>query len=329
MDQFHKSNLPCPHTGCGKIFADQAKLKDHMRSHDTSLQVICPQCGKLLSNNKSLNRHINRVHLKLLHFTCDLCDYRGCSKNHIRRHVNIHMDKSQREVFICYEPGCAYQCYTPHSLNEHRRYKHLGEISRIILLNLSNETWFLGTGKIYTCHCGRVFSHSSSYSHHVKSTHGNVKNFECQHCTKSFLELWKLKNHIKIQHDKQKDIPCTSKVLNFQPVNFLNLHCYYLDLLCNKMFSTNRQLKIHMKFHEPPRHICDYPDCKKEFYAADKLLAHHKFHNNQKDHKCHLCDKCYFHKTNLNKHFRQSHPKIWISRRENRIKVLNALVVYF
>ena len=145
-----------------------------------------------------------------------------------------------------------------------------------------------GQEKNYTCHCGKVFAHKSSFNTHVKISHGNAKKFECKFCPKSFYVMWRLKNHIKFQHEQKKDIPCENP-------------------MCDKLFSTNRHMKNHMVYHAPPQHICGYPECKSAFYAADKLISHYKFHNNQKDHKCHLCDKSYFHKTNLKKHFRQSH----------------------
>ena len=88
MQEVHKSNLTCPYEGCGRIFAFNSKLIEHLGYHTSAQKQVCHDCGKILSSSRSLDKHIETVHLKVFRFYCDICDYHGSSKHHIRRHVS-------------------------------------------------------------------------------------------------------------------------------------------------------------------------------------------------------------------------------------------------
>lgn len=93
-----------------------------------------------------------------------------------------HLNFNEREQFFCDESGCVFQSVSKPSLRLHKRSAHLGQ------------------KRIYTCHCGKVFTQNSSYYTHVKMVHERQKNYSCKLCPKSFFEKGQLKNHIKSQH---------------------------------------------------------------------------------------------------------------------------------
>ena len=56
------------------------------RSADNSASVSCPECGKILSRARDLQRHINSVHRKLRPFSCRYCGRGFADKSNKLRH---------------------------------------------------------------------------------------------------------------------------------------------------------------------------------------------------------------------------------------------------
>lgn len=83
-----KSGMPCPIEGCAKVCLTTKQLKNHIKTHDDDTKEICPECGLLVANKHNLEKHINRIHLKLRNYACDLCEYRGFFKFNILEHVS-------------------------------------------------------------------------------------------------------------------------------------------------------------------------------------------------------------------------------------------------
>lgn len=85
-----KPSINCPIENCVKVFITTKQLQNHMKSHDKDSKEICSECGLVLANKNNLEKHIDRVHLKLRNFGCDLCDYKSCFKFEIAEHVRIY-----------------------------------------------------------------------------------------------------------------------------------------------------------------------------------------------------------------------------------------------
>ena len=67
-----------------------AKQEINLTKYVKPSQIECKECGKLVSNRKSLRKHIASVHEKVEHF-CDQCDYFTHDKDNLR----IHKKKSK------------------------------------------------------------------------------------------------------------------------------------------------------------------------------------------------------------------------------------------
>lgn len=79
----------CPLSGCkAKSFVTKKRLQNHLKTHNEDTKEICSYCGLIVANKHNLEKHINRVHLKLRNFECDLCEYRGVFKFNIVEHVS-------------------------------------------------------------------------------------------------------------------------------------------------------------------------------------------------------------------------------------------------
>lgn len=82
-----KPQIPCPVMNCNKVFLTMKRLRAHTRVHDDDAKEMCPECGLLLTSKHNLQKHINRVHLKLRNFFCDLCGYSATFRHSIASHM--------------------------------------------------------------------------------------------------------------------------------------------------------------------------------------------------------------------------------------------------
>lgn len=80
--------LKCPIVGCSKDCVTTKSLQNHLKTHNKDNKEICSVCGLVVANKHNLEKHINRVHLKIRNFACDSCDYRGFFKFNIVEHVS-------------------------------------------------------------------------------------------------------------------------------------------------------------------------------------------------------------------------------------------------
>ncbi|XP_059054597.1 zinc finger protein OZF-like [Achroia grisella] len=203
---------------CGKNYKTPQSLKDHLNSHT---EKQCPNCNKVLKasyykehirkheikerkkrkrllyncndchyksvNKCSLNAHINKTHLHVRPFVCDICFKGFHKKSTLIEHVKIHEKRKDLRCEIC---GEGYVCMK--TLTEHLRL-HSGD-------------------RPYKCDmCNASFASSGRRTEHVQRKHME-KTKPCLICDKKFSLKKEVKRHMKVVH-KNID-PTNSQLLD-------------------------------------------------------------------------------------------------------------------
>ena len=70
-----------------------AVLKYHRTIEHEGRKKICTICGKSVAKMKD---HIQRAHTVESNYPCDICDYRGKTKDMLRQHKKNHIDPADR-----------------------------------------------------------------------------------------------------------------------------------------------------------------------------------------------------------------------------------------
>jgi uncharacterized Zn-finger protein len=73
MKVHKRSQHTCHMSGCGKMFRDATRLRDHARTHSGTKMLVCSfeQCGRTFARPNTLLRHRQDVHEKEEPFICD------------------------------------------------------------------------------------------------------------------------------------------------------------------------------------------------------------------------------------------------------------------
>ncbi|KAM3968988.1 uncharacterized protein ACR2FA_002923 [Aphomia sociella] len=173
----HKE-MQCPY--CFKNLKT-SYYKEHIRNHETKERTRkrhyynCNYCTYKSVNKCTLNAHINKVHLHIRPFVCDICCKGFHKKSTLTEHIRIHGNRKELTCELC---GESYVCNR--TLKEHLRL-HTGD-------------------KPYRCEiCDEKFASSGRRLEHCKRKHGE-KTESCLVCDKKFSIRKEVNRHMKIVH---------------------------------------------------------------------------------------------------------------------------------
>ena len=142
-----EENFEC--TNCGKKFALERLLRDHMRSHINHYK--CPHCDMTCPSPSSLNNHIRYKHTDNKPFPCDLCDYRGKTPSDVKGHIQVHYAEVELK---CTELECDFSCRSQSTMKMHYLRKHTATEPR------------------YVCHlCDKRYNRGAYLTKHLMKEH--------------------------------------------------------------------------------------------------------------------------------------------------------------
>ena len=185
--------------------------------------------------------------------------------------------------------------------------------------------------------CGPRVKHQSKEDlDKLNPEYSNLKNIDCQQCSKQFKSKLGFKIHMK-RHNLQFDHKCSRCDAAFITSSNLSDHhlAQHTDghsltcLECGKSFPSKGSLKTHKSVHTGERNYqCRFCDnkfridqhrkshervhtdtkellctiCLKLFMRKSDLTLHMKIHLNQKDHMCEICTKTFIRCAGLRGH---------------------------
>ncbi|XP_071396713.1 histone H4 transcription factor [Centroberyx affinis] len=153
FDHLHRQaepqvSLVCEH--CGKGFANQRLLRDHVRQHVNHIK--CPLCDMTCTTLATLKIHIKFRHCDERPFPCDFCESSFKNQHDLRKHMETH---NEGAAYHCTVEGCDYSSRMAHTMNQHYKRVHEG-----------------GMISKYKCHiCDRTFSWCYTLTLHLRKKH--------------------------------------------------------------------------------------------------------------------------------------------------------------
>lgn len=182
----HKEKA-CPH--CSKILKSHSHFKVHVKNHEVRSrrpnlrrsQYSCNICPFKSLNKNSLDAHVNKIHLQVRPFACEICNKAFFKKSNLTEHLIIH---NRVKNLTCEQCGDCFA--TKKTLVEHLRL-HSGD-------------------KPFQCEiCSLSFVTSGRRSDHFKRKHLE-KTICCFVCDKKFSLKKELNSHMKKMHtEKESD----------------------------------------------------------------------------------------------------------------------------
>ena len=116
---------------CGSAFGTQARLNDHVRNRHGGMK-FCPHCSFSSDNLGTYESHISKLHTKVANNVCPFCSFETEDKSLLQDHVrqahpyeedHPRITKSTKD-YSC--DLCDFKGNTKQGLRAHKQVKHLG-----------------------------------------------------------------------------------------------------------------------------------------------------------------------------------------------------------
>ena len=331
---------------CEKTFTLERHLLEHIRCHNTNSNDFL-QCANCLGKfkRKSMKAHENtcesqlqkKMQQDLKHETwykCELCEKSLFGILTFRGHMTqVHIRKGWH---YCDHDQCRMSYPTKNKLEHHVKMNHEEPAYRCDICNKTFRYKRLYNKHIATdihdengdwhCElCGYITKMRSQLNEHRRIVHENKKLFKCEKCPAAYNTLSNLEMHVKNIHEgvKYKCDLCDESFTLKKNVgrHKKRVHTKNRPLVkcekCFKDFVGNYNLRLHLKKCETRLqkrkeqekwHKCDV--CEKSLYGIKALKIHvRRLHARKGDLLCDQCDKTFDRPTRLEDHINGIHKK--------------------
>ncbi|XP_068086215.1 zinc finger protein 81 isoform X2 [Anabrus simplex] len=238
---------------CGKSFENEQLLKKHVMDHkeEKGLSLLiqsgmdspttatnekrlycCDLCGISSFHHEDIINHL-KIHAQVKQYKCTVCPKSFPTQSNLRRHLQIHDAKRQRQhpCSIC-----------------NKMYTRVDTLKR-------HELWHTGERRYSCTVCGRLYLHRWNLNQHMLK-HSVVKPYTCSICGKAYTQRSTLISHQVVHSDNQKPYSCDVCGKSFREKSHLGEHTVvhtgfkpYSCLICNKKFTTRRRAAKHVLLH--------------------------------------------------------------------------------
>ena len=251
----------------------------------------------------------------LQYFSCDLCNKKFDSSQHLKTHISVHLNKEtdekpnsqtmeslktevDEEAAVDFE-NAPFDAKTPESL-----FKNATTRSNIPALRMQEKH------ALYKCRlCGEGFRLKKAFTRH-KQSHIELTH-KCESCDNRFDTESKLIDHVKLNHVKEEDFNCSECGKSCTDKHALRSHllCHTTDRpykcdRCGKGFKSKNYLNHHFKFvHAGVRTVsCFFEACDKKFQSKSLMKVHNRIHTGEKPFTCAECGVSFRRNNFLTKH---------------------------
>ena len=193
---------------CDKIFANNDKLKEHMRSEH--LEKPCDICGRVFQNLKNHQRYVHgKFETKSTNIQCESCGKVYSTRKALKEHKNKAHDPSQQ---LPCDKGCDKVFHNKVTLKDHIRQVHSKKPCTIcgkmfneqMLKNHMNSIHTEDHLKPFICHiCHKGFASKQHLNTHM-NIHTGVKPHVCKYCGKGFADSGNMRMHERTTHEGYK-----------------------------------------------------------------------------------------------------------------------------
>uniref|UniRef100_A0A1Q3EYX0 C2H2-type domain-containing protein n=1 Tax=Culex tarsalis TaxID=7177 RepID=A0A1Q3EYX0_CULTA len=299
---------------------DRFKLFNaHLMTHPAE----CYTCGRSFKHWPNFALHIKR-HLGIKDHQCRLCGKKFVIKQKLIEHMRVHTGKAPIKC-----PDCDQHFRRFSNLAQHRNRHHLNKVP---------------SKKDFVCHCGEVFQSKAKMEWH-KEIHEN-KPKSCPFCREKFIHKNSLTRHIRLSHTEkyvkletatEMCTICHQPYIKTSMKRHMETHTderlAYSCTICNKLFSTNWNLKQHKWTHANPTlkpfqcalcssgfvreadyvthmnahksirpYTCNHCGC--QFIRKYNWIRHTREHETEKNYSCEICNRKFHRKYYLTEHKR-------------------------
>lgn len=126
--------------------------------------------------------------------------------------------------------------------------------------------------KLFFCGlCDKEYDYKKYLDDHIRSFHKKERNRKCPICNRLFYHR-DIKKHIEHVHG-EKNITCN---------------------ICGKLYSCLENLKLHLRYHDEPKFICEFENCGKKFHQKILWQHHMLKHSSNKPIECSDCGNFFY-----------------------------------